>query len=131
MKRQLPQPEIPLKPVHWIGSSLKDLKEFPRPVWGDVGRALDEVQRGQMPSIAKPLTGFPGASVLEIAVEHQGNAFRAVYTVQFREAAFVLHCFQKKSKRGVQTPLEEMVRIRKRLKRAISEHSEIYGKEQP
>ncbi len=96
-----------------------------------MGYALELVQGGQMPVNAKPLKMFPGATVQEIATDFDGNTFRAVYTMQFREAIFVLHCFQKKAKRGIQTPQEEIERIQRRLKQAIEEHAKIYGKERP
>jgi phage-related protein len=112
-----------LKPVEWMGSSLKDLIEFPRETRRDVGQSLDEVQRGGVPDNAKPLKGFGGTSVMEIVESHHGDAYRAVYTVNFGDVVYVLHCFQKKSKRGIETPKEEIERIEKRLKMA-REHYE-------
>jgi phage-related protein len=71
-----------------------------------------------MDPAAKPLRGFGGGSVLEIAAPYDGNTWRAVYTVHFRDAVYVLHAFQKKSKRGIATPKREMDLIRHRLAEA-------------
>ena len=92
------------KPLLWVGSSRKDIKDCPAEVQDVIGFALRQVQQGQKPLDAKPLKGFGGASVLEIAVDHQGSAFRAVYTVKFARAVYVLHVFQKKSTKGRKTP---------------------------
>jgi phage-related protein len=67
---------------------------------------------------AKPLKGFGSAGILEIVEDWRGDAYRAVYTVRFARAVYVLHCFQKKSKYGVETPKPEMDLIRARLKEA-------------
>uniref|UniRef100_E6PPZ3 Phage-related protein n=1 Tax=mine drainage metagenome TaxID=410659 RepID=E6PPZ3_9ZZZZ len=80
------------------------------------GHALDFAQRGDQHDAAKPLKGFGGAGVLEIVENDAGGTYRAVYTVKFAEAVFVLHCFQKKSKSGITTPKEHMDIIRARLK---------------
>lgn len=81
-----------------------------------------EVQNGDTPLNAKVLQGFGGASVLEIRTEHDGNAYRAVYTVRFRDVVYVLHVFQKKSKKGLKTPANIMDLIRKRLKAAEDDY---------
>ncbi len=104
-----------LKPVVWVGSSLKDLRKFPEPVKDEAGHALMEAQSGLKPASAKPLTGFGGASVLEIVSDFQTDTYRAVYTVQFEGVLYVLHAFQKKSKRGAETPLADLELIRSRL----------------
>jgi phage-related protein len=80
------------------------------------GHALDFAQRGSQHDAAKVLKGFGGAGVLEVVEDDIGGTYRAVYTVRFEQAVFVLHCFHKKSKRGVATPKEEMAIIRGRLK---------------
>ena len=80
------------------------------------GHALDFAQRGDQHDAAKPLQGFGGAGVLEVVEDDAGGTYRAVYTVKFAEAVFVLHCFQKKSKGGIATPIEDMDIIRARLK---------------
>ena len=80
-----------------------------------------------MPDLAKPLKGFGGASVHEIVSVHASGTYRAVYTVRFAEAIFVLHAFQKKSKKGIATPKADLDLIAKRLKRAAEEHEALYG----
>ena len=82
------------------------------------GHALDFAQRGDRHDAAKVLKGFGGAGVLEVVEDNLGGTYRAVYTVKFEEAVFVLHCFKKKSKRGIATPREDMDIIRARLKLA-------------
>jgi len=84
-----------LEPVRWIGTSLRDLRSFPRPVRIDIGHALFAAQEGKTDPAAKPLKGFGGASVLEIVASHQGNAWRAVYTVRFLDVIYVLHVFRR------------------------------------
>ncbi len=93
-----------LKPIRWIGTSLRDLRSFPRAVRVDIGHALFTAQEGKTDPAYKPLKGFGGACVLEIVASHHGNAWRAVYTVRFRDAIYVLHVFQKKSTKGIATP---------------------------
>ena len=104
------------KSVVWIGSSKKDLMALPVGVRKFFGHALDFAQRGEQHDAAKILQGFGGAGVLEVVEDDIGGTYRAVYTVKFAEAVFVLHCFQKKSKRGIATPQEDMDVIRTRLK---------------
>jgi phage-related protein len=102
--------------LEWVGSSKKDLMALPLPVIKFFGHALDIAQRGGQHDAVKVLKGFAGAGVLEIVENDQGGTYRAVYTVKFIEAVFVLHCFQKKSKSGIATPQEDMEIIRARLK---------------
>ena len=104
------------KPLAWIGSSKKDLMALPLAVRKFFGHALDFAQRGDKHDAAKVLKGFGGAGVLELVEDDQDGTYRAVYTVKFAEAVFVLHCFNKKSKRGRETPKEDMDIIRARLK---------------
>jgi phage-related protein len=104
------------KPLEWIGSSYKDLIALPPDVQRFFGFALSLAQAGDRHDTAKILKGFGGAGVLEIVENDIGGTYRAVYTVRFTEAVFVLHCFQKKSKRGIATPKEDMDIIRARLK---------------
>jgi phage-related protein len=104
------------KPLQWIGSAKWDLMALPVAVRKFFGHALDFAQRGEQHDAAKPLKGFGGAGVLEIVEDDVGGTYRAVYTVKFEEAVFVLHCFQKKSKRGIETPKADMNIIRARLK---------------
>jgi phage-related protein len=109
--------ETPLKEVVWVGPTRKELKEFPRTVQRVFGYALNAVQLGETPPEAKPLKGFGGgAGVLELVEDHRGDTYRAVYTVRFATKVYVLHVFQKKSKRGIATPQKEIELIRARLK---------------
>jgi phage-related protein len=102
--------------LEWVGGSKKDLLALPLEVIKFFGHALDIAQRGGQHEAAKVLKGFGGAGVLEVVESDQGGTYRAVYTVKFKEAVFVLHCFQKKSKSGIATPKEDMEIIRTRLK---------------
>jgi phage-related protein len=97
---------------------------LPREVRIDIGHALFAAQEGEVDPAAKPLKGFGGASVLEIVASHRGNAWRAVYTVRFEDAVYVLHVFQKKSTRGIATPMKEIELIRKRLAEAERDYRE-------
>jgi phage-related protein len=102
----------------WIGSSLKDLTAFPTAVKQDMGYALHLAQTGDRSGAAKPLKGFGGAGVLEVVDDFDGDTFRAVYTVKFKGFVYVLHAFQKKSKRGGETPKADMDLVKQRLKMA-------------
>lgn len=104
------------KPLEWIASSHKDLMALPTDVRRFFGFALSLAQAGEQHDAAKVLKGFGGAGVLEVVEDDAGGTYRAVYTVKFKEAVFVLHCFQKKSKRGISTPTMDMDIIRARLK---------------
>lgn len=104
------------KPLVWIGSSKKDLVALPITVRRFFGHALHVAQHGDRHDAAKTLEGFGGAGVLEVVENDAGGTYRAVYTVKFEQAVFVLHCFQKKSKSGITTPKAEMEIIRARLK---------------
>lgn len=95
------------KPLKWIASSYKDLMALPRGVQRLFGYALSLAQAGDRHDATKVLKGFGGAGVLEVIENDVGGTYRAVYTVRFEEAEFVLHCFQKKSKRGIETSKEE------------------------
>jgi phage-related protein len=115
---------LPDKPLFWVGSSLKDLRDLPEEVKDEVGFALYQVQRGLTPRSVKALKGFGGASVLEIVEDFRTDTYRAVYTVQFADAVYVLHVFQKKSKRGAETPQFEIELIKSRLKLAKEHYEE-------
>ena len=110
------------KHVLWVGSSKKDLMAMPDEVKSAFGFALYLAQLGKKHQNAKPLKGFSGAGVLEVVEDCLGDTFRAVYTVKIAENIYVLHCFQKKSKRGIETPKQEIDLIRDRLKMA-QEHA--------
>src|SRR5882757_690686 len=99
----------------WIASSRRDMRDLPKEVRRTFGVALFAVQTGETPPIAKPLRGFGGAGVLELIENDAGGTYRAVYTVRFASAVFVLHVFQKKSKRGRETSQQDIELIKKRL----------------
>jgi phage-related protein len=107
-----------LKPVIWLGASLKDLREFPAAVQDHMGYALYVAQRGRKHQDVKVLTGFGGAGVLEVIKDHRGDTFRAVYTLKHAGRVYVLHAFQKKSKSGRQTPRRDVELIQQRLREA-------------
>ncbi len=106
------------KPLLWIGSSLKDLLDMPPEVRRFFGFVLSLAQVGDRHESTKVLHGFGGAGVLEIIEDDANSTYRAVYTVKFPEAVYVLHCFQKKSKQGKSTPRLDMDLIHARLKMA-------------
>ena len=112
------------RPIAWVGSSRKDLRTYPRKVRRDIGQSLYAAQQGEVDPSANPLRGFGGASVIEIVAEDRGGTWRAVYTVRFAEAIYVLHAFQKKSKKGIATPARDMNLIRQRLTEAERMHRE-------
>jgi phage-related protein len=119
----------PEKPLEWLGSTKKDLLALPVAVRKFFGHALDFAQRGDKHDAAKPLKGFGSAGVLEVVESDEGGTYRAVYTVRYVEAVFVLHCFQKKSKSGVAIPKEDKATIETRLKAAEARVKEMrYGK---
>lgn len=119
----------PRTPLYWIASSLKDLKAMPVPVQKTFGTTLRDVQHGDTPKEAKALSGFDGGSVLELVEDHDRSTYRAVYTVRFAGAVYVLHVFQKKSRKGIKTPKEDVDLIKLRLKRA-REHYETLPREE-
>ena len=105
-----------LKSLYWVGSSKRDLRSLPGPVEDLFGYALYLAQDGKKHERAKPLKGFGPAGVLEVVEDWDRSTYRAVYTVRFEGAVFVLHMFQKKSKRGAATPKTDIDLIRERLK---------------
>ena len=109
---------LSLKPVTWLGSSRNDLRDFPDPVQDHIGYALYVAQCGGKHRDAKVLTGFDGAGVVEIVKDHRGDTFRAVYTLRYAEAVYILHVFQKKSKSGRATPRRDMELIQQRMREA-------------
>lgn len=112
----IPTMSAPERPLEWIGGSYKDLMSLPDEVRRRFGFALSLAQSGDKHDDAKVLKGFGGAGVLEVVDDDAGGTYRAVYTVKFPEAVFVLHCFQKKSKRGIATSKEDMDVVHARLK---------------
>jgi phage-related protein len=121
----LPQVSIKLpapKPCIFVGSSRKDLLGFPPPVRRNMGHALHQVQSGGEPLSAKALKGFSGRAIREVIDDFDGDTFRAVYTVRFAGVVYVLHAFQKKSKKGVATPKRDIELIKARLRDAEELH---------
>ena len=103
------------RPLIWMASTKADLLAMPEGIHKDVGVALDFAQRGEKSDDAKVLSHFGDAQVLEIVAKQDGNAYRAVYTVRFERAVYVLHVFTKKSKAGIATPKQDMDLIAQRL----------------
>ena len=103
------------KPCNFVGSSLDDLRKFPSEVKQNIGYALRQAQKGGKADSARPLKGFKGAGVVEIIEDFNKDTYRAVYTVRYEKAIYVLHCFQKKSKKGIETPKKDIDLIRRRL----------------
>ena len=113
------------KPLIWIGSSKRDLMDLPIAVRKFFGHALNFAQNGEQHDAAKAMKGFGGAGVLEVVEDDAAGTYRAVYTIKFKEAVFVLHCFQKKSKSGIETPRKDMEIVHARLKVAQAMAKEI------
>jgi len=106
------------KPVFWIGSSRRDLRAMPEQVRRDIGQALYTAQQGFTDPKAKPLKGVGGTRVMEIVERDRSGTYRAVYTAQLGDMIYVLHVFQKKSKRSIATPRQDIDLIRRRLAEA-------------
>jgi phage-related protein len=118
---QLPPP--PHKPLEWVGRSLDELLALPEEVRSNMGFALRFAQAGVKHDHAKPLKGYTGAGVLEVVENHDGDTYRAVYTVKLAGIVYVLHCFQKKSKSGIATPKATLDLINQRLRVAEMMHA--------
>lgn len=112
------------RPVRWVGSSKADLSAFPEDVKRRVGGALWDAQIGVKAPFAKPLKGFGDAGVLEVVEDSESGTYRAVYTVRFARAVYVLHAFQKKSRSGIATPKSEIELIKRRLARAKEDYEQ-------
>jgi len=122
----MPGPQdVDIKPVVWIGTSRRDLRKLPDDVQEVFGYALYLAQTGKKHLSTKPLKGFGGASVLEVVEDYRGDTYRAVYTVKFVEAVYVLHVFQKKATHGIATPRHETELIKERMKRAQEYHESL------
>ena len=120
---------IPFRKVRWVGDSREQLQKFPSQVRKDIGHALYLVQTGQTPPSSKPMRGLE-SGVFEIVDDYDTNAYRAVYTVKIGRSLYVLHAFQKKSKRGIATPKKEIDQIKRRLRRAkeLAKQEEDHGR---
>jgi phage-related protein len=114
------------KPLLWVGSSKKDLLEFPDAVIDAIGSALSVAQFGGSHPLAKAWHG-EGAGVLEIVEDSSRGTYRAVFTVRFEKAIYVLHRFQKKSPTGIKTSRPDVDLVRKRLKDARDDYEVRYG----
>lgn len=118
----MPRGARPLKRCEFVGSARKELAALPEETRVRIGHSLYLAQRGDEAPSAKPLKGFGGRGVLEVIADHDGNAYRAVYTVRFSDTIYVLHAFQKKPKSGIATPKHTMDLIASRLKDAETLH---------
>ncbi|NNJ94250.1 MAG: type II toxin-antitoxin system RelE/ParE family toxin [Halobacteria archaeon] len=103
---------------------------FPEAVIDVMGYALHLAQQGGKHPDAKPLKGFSGGSVLEITADHDGDTWRAVYTLRYKDAIYVLHAFQKKSKQGIKTPGQHIKLIQRRMKQAQVHYAQTHQKKQ-
>ena len=112
------------RPAVWLGSTKKDIGKLPSDVKDVFVQGLYEASLGEEPYGSKTLKGFGGRSVIELREDHKGDTFRAVYTVKFKKALYVLHVFQKKSKKGIATPKKDMALVEKRLKDAAFHYKE-------
>ena len=124
MPRALAKGETPLD---WVGSSKRDFMGFPGPVKDEMGNALGLAQFGGKHTSAKPWKG-QGPGVFEVVEDHDGGAYRAVYTVRFKEVVYVLHAFQKKSPSGIRTAKSDVDLVASRLKTAQQDHEARHGK---
>ncbi len=119
-----------MKALEWISGAYQDLLDLPPDVQNLLGYGLYLAQIGDKHDDAKPLKGFKGAGVLEIVDNFDGDTYRAVYTVKFESAVYVLHVFQKKSKSGIATPKQDIDLIEKRLRMAQEHHRDNYDNRQ-
>ena len=125
MARNLSKDE---KPLNWVGASKKDFLGFPEPVKDEMGNALGLAQFGGKHPSAKPWKGL-GSGVFELVENHDGDTYRAVYTVRFKEVVYVLHAFQKKSPKGIKTANIDVNLAERRLKAAQQDYEVSYGKQ--
>ena len=119
------QDAAPEKPLYWMGTSRKDLRGFPDLVKREMGYGLYLAQKGEKHPNAKPLKGYHGAGVLEIVEDFDGMTYRAVYTLKLKGTVYVLHAFQKKSKKGKATPKHEVHLIDVRVRQALRHYSDM------
>ncbi|HEY4115823.1 MAG TPA: type II toxin-antitoxin system RelE/ParE family toxin [Rhizomicrobium sp.] len=118
----------PMRPLLWVGSSKREYGKFPQQLQGTLGFELFLAQTGQHPPSAKPLKGF-GSGTVELIGDFDGDTYRAVYTIRFREAVYVLHAFKKKSKQGSKMMQSDIQLIKDRLRGAEMDHAERFGHE--
>ncbi len=115
------------KPLDWVGSSKRDFLRFPEPVKDEVGNALGLAQFGGKHPSAKPWKGL-GPGIFEMVEVYDGDTYRAVYTVRFKEIVYVLHAFQKKSPTGIRTAQVDVDLVERRLKVAQQDYEARHGK---
>ncbi|MBP6793595.1 MAG: type II toxin-antitoxin system RelE/ParE family toxin [Saprospiraceae bacterium] len=108
------------KEIYWVGTSLHDLKDFPKVIKQKFGFHLYQIQQGYLPNFIKPLKGSGLNGVIELKENYIGNTYRSVLIAKLRNKIYVLHCFQKKSNQGLKTPLNEINIIKQRLKIAVN-----------
>ncbi len=117
------------KPLEWVGNTRKTVSGFPKAVRQLIGQALYAAQLGKTHVDTKPLKGLTGAGVVEIIADHEGDTYRGIYTIKLAVVVYVLHAFQKKSKRGIKTPKKEIDLIRQRLKFAERHYQDSYSRD--
>jgi len=116
------------KPLYWIASSKEDLIKFPGEVKDVMGYSLDVAQNGGKADNAKPLSNVvKGGRVYEVFDDHKGDTYRAVYTVKFEKAVYVLHAFKKKSTKGISTPKPDVDLMKARYKKAEEHYKKTFG----
>lgn len=120
------EPVLGEKPLYWIGSSIKVIAQFPPEVQRTVGFALSAAQFGGKHTSAMPWRG-EGPGILEVVKDYDGNTYRAIYTVRFAKAVYVLHAFQKKSPHGIATRQSDIALVKERLKVAQRDYEEKHG----
>src|SRR5438094_1962734 len=106
-----------IRPLVWVGNSRRNIRAFPAEARKIIGDELQLIQFGGMPKDAKPFKGV-GSGVIEIALRYEGDAYRTVVAVQLGEKIYVLHAFQKKSKKGIATPKQDVELIKQRYAEA-------------
>ncbi len=106
-----------IRPIIWLGNSKRNIQKFPEEAQKAMGSELQTIQFGGMPKNAKPFKGV-GSGVIEIAIKFDKEAYRTVFAVQFGDKIYMLHAFQKKSKKGIKTPKQDIDLIKQRLKEA-------------
>ena len=104
-----------MRVISWIKAAQKDFDKFPLEARQKIVTALKIAAEGERADIAKPMKGL-GSGVYEVALRHSTNAYRVVYAVQIGADLWVVHAFQKKSRKGIETPKEEIVLIKGRIK---------------
>ena len=113
-----------VKPVVWIGDSLKQVKGFPEEVRRAIGSSLYDAQLGDKPNSAKPFKGV-GRGIFEIVTRFDSDTYRTVYAVQISNCIYVLHAFEKKSTKGIKTAQKDVDLIKNDIKRRLSNHRRI------